>query len=102
MCKHDPLYRIDNEAAGGAGCPICNAQRTKRVMVSDSHDQRYDAEWFRSQVIDARLAQPAPDVDLLDMRETTGKWVLPDDEVTAMRRAAQRGIDSGGFMGHED
>jgi len=26
MCKHDPLYRQDNEANGGAGCPLCAAQ----------------------------------------------------------------------------
>lgn len=33
ICKHDPLYRQNNEAAGGAGCPMCNAQRTKRVVM---------------------------------------------------------------------
>ena len=27
MCKHDPQYRIENEQAGGVGCPICNAER---------------------------------------------------------------------------
>jgi hypothetical protein len=26
-CQHDPLYRLENEASGGIGCPICNRQR---------------------------------------------------------------------------
>lgn len=29
-CEHSPLYRIENESAGGAGCPICNAERQAR------------------------------------------------------------------------
>lgn len=27
MCNHDPQYTVDNESAGGVGCPICNAER---------------------------------------------------------------------------
>lgn len=27
LCSHDALYGADNVAAGGAGCPICNAER---------------------------------------------------------------------------
>lgn len=28
MCNHDNQYRIENEAAGGVGCPLCNAERS--------------------------------------------------------------------------
>lgn len=27
MCQHDPMYRVENEANGGAGCPLCNKER---------------------------------------------------------------------------
>jgi hypothetical protein len=30
-CQHDPTYRIENEANGGAGCPLCNRKRV--IMV---------------------------------------------------------------------
>ncbi|MBK9496792.1 MAG: hypothetical protein IPO08_20265 [Xanthomonadales bacterium] len=36
ICKHDPLYRQNNEAAGGAGCPMCKAKRTKRVVIAST------------------------------------------------------------------
>ena len=29
MCKHDPQYTVDNERAGGVGCPLCNAEARK-------------------------------------------------------------------------
>ena len=27
MCKHDPIYQRENEAQGGAGCPLCHRER---------------------------------------------------------------------------
>lgn len=47
MCKHDPLYRINNEAAGGAGCPICAAEKRRLVMVSRNGKVDIDPEWRR-------------------------------------------------------
>ena len=56
-CNHDPLYRINNESAGGAGCPICKAQGKRLVVVAVDTAEKcetvYDKAWFQ-QVIDAR------------------------------------------------
>jgi len=35
MCKHDPLYRQDNEANGGAGCPLCAAQGRRNMTLAE-------------------------------------------------------------------
>lgn len=31
MCKHDPIFRVENEQFGGWGCPICQAERRKKL-----------------------------------------------------------------------
>ena len=37
MCKHDPQYTVDNESAGGVGCPICNAERrAASIQIADA------------------------------------------------------------------
>lgn len=33
-CQHDPTYRTENEANGGAGCPICNRSNAAAVKWS--------------------------------------------------------------------
>lgn len=36
-CKHDPQYTVDNESAGGVGCPICNAERrAASIQIADA------------------------------------------------------------------
>ena len=77
-CKHDPLYCINNEAAGGAGCPMCAAERKAKrvVMASDSNSTRYDADFYAG-IIAARRADPhqhdAGQVSIDDMMLATGR-----------------------------
>ena len=35
-CKHDPMFRLDNEANGGAGCTRCNQERMAQRMIDDA------------------------------------------------------------------
>ena len=32
-CKHDPMFRRDNEANGGIGCPLCNQARMAQRII---------------------------------------------------------------------
>lgn len=32
-CKHDPIYQRENEAQGGAGCPLCHRERRAAVVM---------------------------------------------------------------------
>jgi hypothetical protein len=61
----------------------------------------FDAESHQATISD-RLAQLAPDVDMYDMRDMTGIWIVPDDELTAMRHSADRSPENGGMMGDRD
>lgn len=69
-CKHDPQYTVDNESAGGVGCPICNAERrAASIQIADAiigrcpicgidltahpHSEAQCAEWFAEDYRDA-------------------------------------------------
>ena len=91
-CRHDPLYRINNEAAGGAGCPMCAAERRK--AQPDYGPASHAA------TIAARHDQIAPDVDLNDMRDMTGKDVTP--MTVEMRSWLHLLNDDNGFMGDRE
>jgi hypothetical protein len=52
-CQHDLLYRIENEAAGGIGCPICNRRRMtaraqRAAMGLQTEDDRIEAQRQRN------------------------------------------------------
>ena len=32
-CQHDPMFRRDNEANGGVGCPLCNQERMAQRII---------------------------------------------------------------------
>lgn len=102
QCNHDPLYRINNEAAGGAGCPICATSRNKRrVMVSDSNGQRYDREWFQREVIDARNADAAqPDQQYASLPQLTKTATVYNDWQTFVDACDD--LDGYGMMGDRD
>ena len=36
-CEHCPLYRIENEAQGGVGCPLCNLEQASAMTIAASH-----------------------------------------------------------------
>jgi hypothetical protein len=40
MCKHSILYTIENEASGGIGCPLCQAE--ERNAEVDAFNARLD------------------------------------------------------------
>lgn len=56
-CQHDPTFRIENEANGGAGCPLCNREWREQhmptlgkrvVMVQhDDNKQEIAPDWVR-------------------------------------------------------
>ena len=84
-CKHDPLYCINNEAAGGAGCPMCAAERKAKrvVMAGDSNGTRYDSGFYAG-IIAARMNDPRqhddgqvslPDMMLLTCRIDHAQWI---------------------------
>ena len=47
MCKHDPIYRLENEVNGGFGCPPCAAEHrdAKAAATAD--------EWLDWEAIEA-------------------------------------------------
>ena len=32
MCKHDQVFKTENESFGGWGCPLCHAERRRATM----------------------------------------------------------------------
>ena len=42
MCEHSPMYRIENEQAGGIGCPLCNIDNCRKRSESCGDNEYYE------------------------------------------------------------
>lgn len=60
-CGHDPMYRINNEAGGGVGCPICNRQR-RMVMTYRNGVTAVDPDWVDQRNYIDKAQSVLPDV----------------------------------------
>ena len=50
-CKHDALYRRENEQHGGVGCPLCNRERKAQEREDAAHEDWLDEQATQAAVM---------------------------------------------------